>query len=159
MIALLLPHLPLTCFSLCFLTFAHLKPTDQTNQWPARPSMSTHFDFFLSFFLFFCLSPLDWERNQRFYQPWGKRCSLQLWCALGGGDKDSSVCAAKKSRISSRQNLMHRKIYVDEKGENRTKKIRHNLDFSNCIFCLSCVLWNGRLFVHSQSATGNTLIL
>lgn len=67
------------------LTSTHLDPTDQTNQWPAGlQTIHVHSRWLLSF----CLSPLCWERIQRFYQLWGYLCSLQLCYTLKAWDKD-----------------------------------------------------------------------
>lgn len=80
------------------LTSTHLDPTDQTNQWPAGLwTIHVHSRWLLSF----CLSPLCWERIQRFYQLWGYLCSLQLCCALKAWDKDSLMfCLWERQNIT-----------------------------------------------------------
>lgn len=96
---------PSLWWPVAFLTSAHLRATDQTNQRPAESSMFTWMTSFLTSF-FFCLSLLGWERSQNKVLPAlrkkkRKEKRVPYSCVVNSrpGDKDSSVSAGEKGWI------------------------------------------------------------
>lgn len=119
------------------------------------PSMSTPFDFFLSVWVLWA------EKEFRGFTSSKDTCvSLQLCCALKAGDKDSCASAGEKGRMSPNCH----QIVAAQKNWHWFEE-RDNLARAVILLLLCqvweqilpfCDLWVMRVFVHGQSAIGNT---